>query len=157
MGFNYNALDSFEFETLARDVTETVTGVKLSCYTAGADGGVDASDFYYRKGQQNKVVMQAKHWSRHVTPKQWKDLVSGLVNQLKKLNKVPSDKLVIVTSAGITANVQHNMIDTAESLGISCCIVIDRIKLDDMLAREECKPILKHHFKLWIAGPMCLV
>ncbi len=44
------------------------------------------------------------------------------------------------------------MIDTAESLGISCCVVIDRIKLDDILAREECKPILKHHFKLWIAG-----
>lgn len=49
MGFNYSALDSFEFETLARDVTEMVTGVKLSCYTAGADGGVDASDFYYQK------------------------------------------------------------------------------------------------------------
>lgn len=48
MGFNYSALDSFEFETLARDVTEMVTGVKLSCYTAGADGGVDASDFYYK-------------------------------------------------------------------------------------------------------------
>lgn len=46
MGFNYNALDSFEFETLARDVAEKITGVKLSCYTAGADGGVDASDFY---------------------------------------------------------------------------------------------------------------
>ena len=152
MGFNYNALDSFEFETLARDVTEMVTGVKLSCYTAGADGGIDASDFYYRKGRQNKVVMQAKHWLRRVPPKQWKDLVSDLVNQLKKLNKVPSDKLVIVTSAGLTENVQHMMIDTAESLGISCCIVIDRIKLDDMLAREECKPILKHHFKLWIAG-----
>lgn len=58
MGFNYNALDSFEFETLARDVTEMITGVKLSCYTAGADGGVDASDFYYQKCQQSRVVMQ---------------------------------------------------------------------------------------------------
>lgn len=152
MGFNYNALDSFEFETLARDVTEMVTGVKLSCYTAGADGGVDASDFYYQKCQQSRVVMQAKHWLRRVTPKQWEDLVGNLVKQLKKLNKVPSDKLVIVTSAGVTENVQHKMIDTAESLGVSCCIVIDRIKLDDMLAREECKPILKRHFKLWIAG-----
>lgn len=152
MGFNYSALDSFEFETLARDVTEMVTGVKLSCYTAGADGGVDASDFYYQKCQQSRVVMQAKHWLRRVTPKQWEDLVGNLVKQLKKLNKVPSDKLVIVTSAGVTENIQHKMIDTAESLGVSCCIVIDRIKLDDMLAREECKPILKRHFKLWIAG-----
>lgn len=152
MGFNYSALDSFEFETLARDVTEMVTGVKLSCYTAGADGGVDASDFYYQKCQQSRIVMQAKHWLRRVTPKQWEDLVGNLVKQLKKLNKVPSDKLVIVTSAGVTENIQHKMIDTAESLGVSCCIVIDRIKLDDMLAREECKPILKRHFKLWIAG-----
>lgn len=152
MGFNYNALDSFEFETLARDVTEMITGVKLSCYTAGADGGVDASDFYYQKCQQSRVVMQAKHWLRRVTPKQWEDLVGNLFKQLKKLNKVPSDKLVIVTSAGVTENIQHKMIDTAESLGVSCCIVIDRIKLDDMLAREECKPILKRHFKLWIAG-----
>lgn len=152
MGFNYNALDSFEFETLARDVAEKITGVKLSCYTAGADGGVDASDFYYQKCQQIQVVMQAKHWSRHVSPKQWEDLVSGLVVQLKKLNKFPSDILIIVTSAGLTENVQHRMIDTAESLGVSRCIVIDRIKLDDFLNREESKPILKHHFKLWIAG-----
>lgn len=84
MGFNYNALDSFEFETLARDVTEIVTGVKLSCYTAGADGGVDASDFYYQKCQQSRVVMQAKHWLRRVTHKQWEDLVGSLVKQLKK-------------------------------------------------------------------------
>lgn len=152
MGFNYNALDSFEFETLACDITEMITGVKLSCYTAGADGGVDASDFYYQKCQQSRVVMQAKHWLRRITPKQWEDLVGSLVKQLKILNKVPSDKLVIVTSAGLTENIQHKMIDTAESLGISCCIVIDRIKLDNMLAREECKPILKRHFKLWIAG-----
>lgn len=152
MGFNYNALDSFEFETLARDVAEKITGVKLSCYTAGADGGVDASDFYYQKCQQIQVVMQAKHWSRHVSPKQWEDLVSGLVVQLKKLNKFPSDKLIIVTSAGLTENVQQGMIDTAESLGVSRCIVIDRIKLDDFLNREESRPILKHHFKLWIAG-----
>ena len=152
MGFNYNALDSFEFETLARDAAEKITGVKLSCYTAGADGGVDASDFYYQKCQQIQVVMQAKHWSRHVSPKQWEDLVSGLVVQLKKLNKFPSDKLIIVTSAGLTENVQHRMIDTAESLGVSRCIVIDRIKLDDFLNREESRPILKHHFKLWIAG-----
>lgn len=152
MGFNYNALDSFEFETLARDVAEKITGVKLSCYAAGADGGVDASDFYYQKCQQIQVVMQAKHWSRHVSPKQWEDLVSGLVVQLKKLNKFPSDILIIVTSAGLTENVQHRMIDTAESLGVSRCIVIDRIKLDDFLNREESKPILKHHFKLWIAG-----
>lgn len=152
MGFNYSVLDSFEFETLARDVTEMVTGVKLSCYTAGADGGVDASDFYYHKCQQRKIVMQAKHWSRHVAPKQWEDLVRCLVKQLIKLNKAPSDKLVIVTSAGLTENVQHKMIDTAESYGLDCCIVIDRIKLDDILAREESRPILKRHFKLWIAG-----
>lgn len=152
MGFNYNALDSFEFESLARDVSEKITGVKLSCYTEGADGGVDASDFYYQKGEQRHVVMQAKHWTRYVSPKQWDDLVSSLVKRLKKANKVPTDKLVIVTSAGLTEDAQRRIIDTAESSGINCCIVVDRVKLDDFLNCEENKAILKHHFRLWIAG-----
>ena len=152
MGFNYNALDSFEFESLARDVAEKITGVKLSCYTAGADGGVDASDFYYQKGEQRHVAMQAKHWTRYVSPKQWDDLVSSLVKRLKKANKVPTDKLVIVTSAGLTEDAQRRIIDNAESSGINCCIVVDRVKLDDFLNCEENKAILKHHFRLWIAG-----
>ena len=46
MGFNLDPLDGFEFEKLARDVTEKIVGVDLSCYTEGADGGVDASDYY---------------------------------------------------------------------------------------------------------------
>lgn len=152
MGFNYNALDSFEFESLACDVSEKITGVKLSCYTEGADGGVDASNFYYQKGEQRHVVMQAKHWTRYVSPKQWDDTVSGLVMRLKNANKVPTDKLVIVTSAGLTEDVQRRMVDSAESLGINCCIVIDSVKLDGFLNREENKAILKRHFKLWIAG-----
>lgn len=29
MGYNYEALDSFEFEKLARDVTEKIVGIKV--------------------------------------------------------------------------------------------------------------------------------
>ena len=29
MGYNYEALDSFEFEKLARDVTEIIVGIKV--------------------------------------------------------------------------------------------------------------------------------
>ena len=29
MGYNYDALDSFEFEKLARDVTEKIVGIKV--------------------------------------------------------------------------------------------------------------------------------
>lgn len=152
MGFNLDALDGFEFEKLARDVTEKIVGVDLSCYTEGADGGVDASDYYYRSGKPVRVVMQAKHWSRYVPPSKWIEVVSRLCERLKKSNKMPSDKLVIVASAGITEDVQHKMIDVAESLGISQCIVVDRVKLDDFLQREEALPIIKRHFKLWTAG-----
>ena len=96
MGFNLDALDGFEFEKLARDVTEKIVGV---------DGGVDASDYYYRSGKPVRVVMQAKHWSRYVPPSKWIEVVSRLCERLKKSNKMPSDKLVIVASAGITEDV----------------------------------------------------
>lgn len=45
MQFNYSALDSYEFELLSRDVAEKLMHIKLSCYTEGRDGGIDASDF----------------------------------------------------------------------------------------------------------------
>lgn len=152
MGLNYDALDSFEFEVLARDVAESITGVRLSCYTEGADGGVDASDYYYQAGQQGQVVMQAKHWKRYVSANQWTDTVEQLIDRLEQANKVPSDSLVIVTSASLTEDVQHGIIELVDTKCIHNCLVIDRVKLDDFLQREENRPILKRHFKLWIAG-----
>ena len=47
MQFNYSALDSYEFELLSRDVAEKLMHIKLSCYTEGRDGGIDASDFLF--------------------------------------------------------------------------------------------------------------
>lgn len=47
MQFNYSALDSYEFELLSRDLAQRHTGIKLSCYTEGKDGGIDASDYYF--------------------------------------------------------------------------------------------------------------
>ena len=152
MEFNYSALDSFEFETLARDVAEKITNVKLSCYAAGADGGVDASDYYYHMGKQKRVVVQAKHWSRYVSPAEWIETVDRLIDRLGKTQKIPSDELVIVTSARVSEEVQCKIIESGNSKGINHCVVIDSIKLDDFLQKEENKSILKHHFKLWIAG-----
>lgn len=64
MQFNYSALDSYEFELLSRDVAEKLMHIKLSCYTEGKDGGIDASDFYFCGSHAcPSVVVQAKHWT----------------------------------------------------------------------------------------------
>lgn len=60
MQFNYSALDSYEFELLSRDVAQRRTGINLSCYTEGKDGGIDASDYYFGPNAHPSIVVQAK-------------------------------------------------------------------------------------------------
>ena len=152
MGYNYAALDSFEFELLARDVVEERSGVKLSCYTAGRDGGIDASDYFYHKGLRCKIVVQAKRWTGRADKNRWLKTVDALADQLKRDGNVPSVALYIVTSQGLSFELQREIIDTVESKGFSNCIVLDDIKLDHFLDAPEHRTILRRHFKLWVAG-----
>ena len=152
MGFNYATLDSFEFETLARDVVEKFSGVKLSCFTAGRDGGIDAADYYYHKGLPCRVVVQAKRWTGRVDKNRWLKTAEALVAQLKHDGNVPTKSLYIVTSQGLSRDVQRAVIDCAETQGICSCIMLDSIRLDELLSLPEYLPILRKHFKLWVAG-----
>lgn len=114
MSYNYTALDSFEFELLARDVVEEISGIKLSCYTAGRDGGIDASDYFYHKGLQGKIVVQAKRWTGSTDKSRWLKTVDALADQLKRDDNVPSDALYVVTSQGLSSELQREIIDSVE-------------------------------------------
>ncbi len=152
MSYNYTALDSFEFELLARDVVEEISGIKLSCYTAGRDGGIDASDYFYHKGLQGKIVVQAKRWTGSTDKSRWLKTVDALADQLKRDDNVPSDALYVVTSQGLSSELQREIIDSVELKGFPSCIVLDGVKLDQFLDASEHRSILQRHFKLWIAG-----
>lgn len=152
MEFNYGALDSFEFEKLACDIAEKMTKVELSCYTEGKDGGIDASDYYVDSEVAPRVVVQAKRWSNTASAKKLENAVKVLVGQLARYGNLPSEKLIVVTSMGLTLEAQRKLMSLAEGEGVPQCLVIDGVKMDKFLRKDENRDVLRRHFKLWIAG-----
>ena len=152
MEFNYGALDSFEFEKLACDIAEKMTKVELSCYTEGKDGGIDASDYYVDSEIAPRVVVQAKRWSNTASAKKLENAVKALVGQLARYGNLPSEKLIFVTSMGLTLEAQRKLMSLAEGEGVPQCLVIDGVKMDEFLRKDENRDVLRRHFKLWIVA-----
>lgn len=153
MQFNYSALDSYEFELLSRDVAEKLMNTKLSCYTEGRDGGIDASDFYYCDPHARpSVVVQAKHWSHYVRYAKLESTLLTLIEQLDSHGNLPSRYLILTVSSGITEDFQQRLFSKAKALGVPNFQLLDSVKLDQLLSDESNSDILRRHFKLWIAG-----
>lgn len=152
MQFNYSALDSYEFELLSRDVAQRLTGIKLSCYTEGKDGGIDASDYYFGPNVRPSVVVQAKRWIQRASYSKLESTVAALISQLNSCDKLPSNSLIFTVASGVSGAFQRRLSTKAESLCVSEFQLFDSVKLDQFLSDESNSDILRKHFKLWIAG-----
>lgn len=153
MQFNYSALDSYEFELLSRDVAEKLMHIKLSCYTEGRDGGIDASDFYFCGSHAcPSVVVQAKHWTQHVRYSRLESTLLALIKQLDSRGNLPSRCLILTVASGVTREFQQRLFSKAKALGVQDFKLLDSVKLDQLLSDESNSDILRNHFKLWIAG-----
>lgn len=153
MQFNYSALDSYEFELLSRDVAEKLMDIKLSCYTEGRDGGIDASDFYFCGSHAcPSVVVQAKHWAQRVRYPKLESTLLALIKQLDSRGNLPSRCLILTVASGVTREFQQRLFSKAISLGVQDFKLLDSVKLDQLLSDESNSDILRKHFKLWVAG-----
>lgn len=152
MQFNYSALDSYEFELLSRDVAQRLTGIKLSSYTEGKDGGIDASDYYFGPNAHPSIVVQAKRWIQRASYSKLESTMVALINQLHSCGKLPSKRLIFAVASGVSEVFQQRLSAKAKSLGVSDFQLLDSVKFDQFLSDESNSDILRNHFKLWIAG-----
>lgn len=152
MQFNYSALDSYEFELLSRDFAQRRTGINLSCYTEGKDGGIDASDYYFGPNAHPSIVVQAKRWIQRASYSKLESTVVALINQLNSCDMLPSKSLIFTVASGVSGAFQRRLSTKAESLGVSDFQLFDSVKFDQFLSDESNSDILRKHFKLWIAG-----
>ena len=56
--FNYQNLESNQFEKLCRDIMQVKTGKQLHTFASGPDGGVDLTD----DSHSHNIVVQVKHY-----------------------------------------------------------------------------------------------
>ena len=151
MPFSFEALDSADFEFLAKDIAERESGKKLTCYAAGPDGGIDADDFYKDAKGNPSVILQAKHWQKTNKPGR---LTKNLENEFfKKISTRGYDnpRIMIFTSMELTNAAQTRIKTIGKNNGFSHVDVFDKIKISELLKEPNCQDIIRKHFKLWIA------
>lgn len=150
MVFSFEFLDSADFEFLAKDIAERESGIKLTCYTAGRDGGIDADDFYQDDAGNPSVILQAKHMEKTNNK-------TVLKNQLKAFfEKIASygynnPRIMIFTSMPLTRKNQIEIKKDGSDKGFSSVDVFDKIKICELLEESKNYDILRKNFKLWIA------
>ena len=150
MALSFESLDSADFEFLAKDIAERESGIKLTCYTAGRDGGIDADDFYQDDAGNPSVILQAKHMEKTNNK-------TALKNQLKAFfEKIASygynnPRIMVFTSMPLTRKNQIEIKQDGSDKGFSSVDVFDKTKICELLEESKNYDILRKNFKLWIA------
>ena len=144
---DFSAISDYEFELLAADVVGKLTGVRLSCYAPGPDGGVDASNSTVFHSADKAVVAQAKHYVK-TDPRVLVSDAKKLVKRLKEGGESP-DTLYFVTSRELT----RKRIGEITAILQSICAdshVVHGGELDAILSEEEYAGILRRYPGLWL-------
>lgn len=144
---NYGNLSDYDFELLCRDIVQTKTGLRLSCFGKGADGGIDAMNLYANEnvGTTPTIIVQAKHYPR--TP--FSKLKSEARSLAEKLGAGRCKTLYFMTSLPLTAkNIQELKIVLD---GIAESVEVWGLQgIDDFLSSPEGDGVLFANFKLWV-------
>ena len=92
--YRYELLNDKEFELLSRDLLQNQLKVTLQSFKGGKDKGIDAR---YSGTKDNKIIMQAKHYSNY---NNLKAEMKKEILKIEKLNPQP-EKYFLFTSLAL--------------------------------------------------------
>lgn len=144
---NYGNLSDYDFELLCRDIVQAKTGLRLSCFGKGPDGGIDAMNLYANDNADTapSAIVQAKHYPR--TP--FSKLKSEALRLAEKLGAGRCKTLYFMTSMPLTANNIQKLKIALD--GIAESVEVWGLQdIDDFLSSPEGNKVLFANFKLWV-------
>jgi hypothetical protein len=92
--FNYQNLESNQFEKLCRDIMQVKTGKQLHTFPSGPDGGVDLTD----DSHSHNIVVQVKHYERS----SFSALKKSLEKEAEKVRRLAPKQYYICVSQQLT-------------------------------------------------------
>ncbi|MFA5006710.1 MAG: hypothetical protein WC509_04510 [Candidatus Izemoplasmatales bacterium] len=140
MGYFYQNLSDFEFESLARDILERLTGEQIRRFALGRDGGKDLAD----AKTQNTIIGQAK---RYVYT-DYRALYKQAKIESKRLNDIKPQQYFFFTTRQLTPKRVEDIFSLFSKYMPSKENVFDSLRIDDFLSKDENKDILRKNPKL---------
>lgn len=148
--FDYGNLSPTEFEKLCQDVLSRLLGVKLKCFSAGRDGGIDLTD---SPSEKNHVV-QVKHYSKS----SYSSLITSLKKELIKLKAMkprPKNYYICVSNELTSKNIKEIYLIFSDFM-TSDKNIFTKNELNDFLNEGSNSDILRKNFKLWLTSDQIL-
>lgn len=140
--FNYQNLESGQFEELCRDIMEVKTGIPLRVFAKGTDGGIDLTDDPVRK----RIVVQVKHYEKS----RFSDLRHSLEKEADRIEKIKPQKYYICVSKSLTPDNVNTIYQMFSDYMESSSNVVTINDIDVFLHDRNNLKITSKHTKLWL-------
>jgi DNA polymerase III delta prime subunit len=146
MTYNFKNLSHIDFEDLARDLAGAELGKAFEGFAPGPDGGVDGR---HSSGTGN-IILQAKHMEGSTFSK----LCTTMKREKKKVDKLPCDRYVLVTSRPLTIENKKKLASIIGPKLLSEADIFGGSELQSLLRKHQ--NIAKAHIKLWLSDSVVL-
>lgn len=141
--YRYELLNDKEFELLSRDLLQNQLKVTLQSFKGGKDKGIDAR---YSGTKDNKIIMQAKHYSNY---NNLKAEMKKEILKIEKLNPQP-EKYFLFTSLALSVAELDEIFLIGKKYFQSKDSIYFKSIIDNLISAYKNKYIEEKYYKLWI-------
>ena len=140
--FNYQNLESGQFERLCRDIMQVKTGTELHVFARGRDGGVDLTD----DSDKHNIVVQVKHYEKSG----FTALKNNLEREIEKVKKLNPKQYYICVSQSLTDPNVNTIYQMFSEYMVSTNNILTLDDIDSFLHDPENIQITRNHTNLWL-------
>lgn len=146
--FNYQNLESGQFEELCRDIMQAKTGRELHVFPSGRDGGVDLTD----DSNKHNIVVQVKHFEKSG----FRALKRNLLDEIKNVRKLAPEQYYVCVSQRLTDSNVNEIYQIFSDYMESTNNVVTLDDIDSFLHESANIEITRKHTRLWLESGMTL-
>ncbi|MDO4756977.1 MAG: restriction endonuclease, partial [Parabacteroides sp.] len=140
--FNYQNLESGQFEELCRDIMQVKTGKQLHVFAAGRDGGVDITD----DSHFHNIVVQVKHYEKS----SFSALKRSLTKEIDNVKKLAPKQYYVCVSQKLTDENVNTIYEMFSDYMESTSNIVTLNDIDDFLHDKNNIQITRKHTRLWM-------
>jgi hypothetical protein len=139
--YDFQALSSYDFELLARDLLQKELKVRLESFGKGRDKGID---FRFRTISDD-IVVQCKHYASYDS------LVSVLKrDEAQKVSRLKPTRYILAVSTPLTPHRKDEIVALFAPYCVAPADIFGREDLNNLLGIHS--DIETKHFKLWLTS-----
>ena len=145
--YDFRSLSPNDFELLCRDLLQENLGIRLECFSAGPDSGIDLR---YHSDSKH-IVVQCKHY----VGSGFNSLLRKVgQNERKKIDELKPTRYILATSVSLTPNRKEELMRILKPYCLNASDIFGCEDINNLLKKHS--DIEQKNFKLWMTSTSVL-